>query len=252
MSNDKQFSGKVALVTGAARGIGAATAKAFAEAGAKVMLADLLDDVEATAQAIVDAGGIAMAVTGDVSKPEDCQNIVQQTVASFGQLDFAFNNAGIGGDPVAIHDMPIDNWQRMININLNSVFYCSKYELEAMLKTGGGVIVNSSSFCGQRPLPGQAHYVATKHAVLGLTRNTALEYGAHGIRCVAVGPGYIKTAMTEESFDEDTEAAYITRIPAGRAGLPEDVATVVKMLCSEDAVYVNGAYLSIDGGLLLS
>ena len=171
-------------------------------------------------------------------------------MSEYGRVDFAFNNAGIGGTPGPLHEMPEDEWNRMIAINLSSVFHCIKYEVTSMLKTGGGVIINNSSICGMRPVANFSHYVAAKHGIVGLTRSTALEYGGNNIRCASVGPGFIETAMTDASLQGDVREALVARIPQGRLGQPEDIGKAVRMLCSEDAAYVNGAYLQVDGGML--
>ena len=149
-----------------------------------------------------------------------------------------------------------DEWNKVISINLSSVFHCIRYQIPAMIQNGGGVIVNASSVCGMKPLPGICPYVAAKHGVVGLTRSAALEYGAQGIRCIAVGPGYIETPMTESDkggvIDDESKKLLLSRTPQGRYGQPEDVAKAVRMLCSDDACYVNGAYLPVDGGMLVA
>lgn len=256
MSVSINFEGKVAMVTGAARGIGAASAKAFAEAGAKVVITDLLPEVENIAAEINAAGGEAIAIVGDISNPQTCKKIVDTTMTTYGRLDYAFNNAGISGNPNMLADVPEQDWNSVISINLSSVFHCMHEQLPAMLKNGGGVIINSSSVCGMRPMPGMSPYVAAKHGVIGITRSTALDYAGQGIRCLAIGPGYIETAMTDGDkggiLDEETKASMLPRIPQGRYGSPEDVAKAVRMLCSDGAVYINGAYIQIDGGMLQS
>ena len=252
MGTEIDFSGKVAVISGAARGIGAAAARALADAGATVVLTDILEEVKDLAGNIEEAGGTAKARITDVSRPEECEAMVKLAVSEYGRLDFAFNNAGIGGDPVSLHEITRDNWDRMIAVNLSSVFHCIKYEVIAMLETGRGVIINTSSICGMRPVAGFSHYVAAKHGIVGLTRSTALEYAGKGIRCVAIGPGFIETAMTQASLQGEAREGLIARIPQGRLGQPEDIGNVVRMLCSEDAAYVNGAYLQVDGGMLAS
>ncbi len=244
--------GKVALVTGAARGIGAGAARAFAEAGANVLLVDVLEQVYETAEALSLSGVGCKGVTLDLRAEENCAAAVSAALAEFGRLDYAFNNAGIGGNPGPLHEMTGDEWGRMIDINLTAVFYCVKHQVAAMLDGGGGVIINNSSICGERPVGGFSHYVAAKHGVVGLTKTAALEYGAAGIRCNAIGPGFIDTEMTKASLDGDAREGLISRIPQARLGSPDDIGPVVRMLCSDDAGYVNGAYLPVDGGMLAS
>lgn len=255
MSVSIDFTGKVAMVSGAARGIGAASAKAFAEAGARVVVTDILPEVEEIVAEIRQAGGEAVALVTDISKSENCKAVVDLAISSYGRLDFAFNNAGIGGKPAPAGEVKKEDWLRVININLNSVFYCIKYQLPEMVKTGGGVIINNSSICGVRPLPDSSlEYTAAKHGVIGLTRQIAVNHGAEGIRSLAVCPGYIETPLTDADkggdIDEAAKQWFLRRIPQGRFGQPEDIAKAVRMLCSEDACYVNGAYLQVDGGLL--
>ena len=244
--------GKVALVTGAARGIGAGAARAFAEAGANVLLVDVLEQVHETAQELSQSGVGCKGVTLDLRAEENCAAAVSAALTEFGHLDYAFNNAGIGGNPGPLHEMTGDEWARMIDINLTAVFYCVKHQVAAMLDGGGGVIINNSSICGARPVGGFCHYVAAKHGVVGLTKTAALEYGAAGIRCNAIGPGFIDTEMTKASLHGDAREGLVTRIPQARLGSPDDIGPVVRMLCSDDAGYVNGAYLPVDGGMLAS
>lgn len=249
---DKNMQGKVALVTGAARGIGASAAKHFAQAGANVLLVDLLDQVHETAEELSRSGERCKGLALDLRPEENCAAAVSAALAEFGRLDYAFNNAGIGGDPGPVHEMTGEEWGRMININLTAVFYCVKHQITAMLDGGGGVIINNSSICGARPVQGFSHYVAAKHGVVGLSKTVALEYGASGIRCNAIGPGFIDTEMTKASLDETTREGLISRIPGARLGTPDDIGAVVQMLCTDGAAYVNGAYLPVDGGMLAS
>lgn len=249
---DSNMQGKVALVTGAARGIGAGAAKSFAEAGASVLLVDLLEQVHETAEALSQAGVQCKGLAVDLSAEENCAKAVSAALSEFGRLDYAFNNAGIGGNPSPLHEMTGEEWGRMIDINLTAVFYCVKHQVAAMLKEGGGVIINNSSICGARPVEGFSHYVAAKHGVVGLTKTVALEYGGSGIRCNAVGPGFIDTEMTRASLDGDVREGLISRIPQGRLGSPDDIGPVVQMLCSDGAAYVTGTYIPVDGGMLAS
>jgi NAD(P)-dependent dehydrogenase (short-subunit alcohol dehydrogenase family) len=250
--SDNTMEGKVALVTGAARGIGAGAARSFAEAGANVLLVDLLDQVHETAEALAKSGVQCKGLALDLRPEENCAEAVSTALAEFGRLDYAFNNAGIGGDPGPVHEMTGEEWGRMIDINLTAVFYCVKHQIAAMLDGGGGVIINNSSICGARPVEGFCHYVAAKHGVVGLSKTVALEYGSAGIRCNAIGPGFIDTEMTKASLDGEVREGLIARIPQARLGSPDDIGPVVQMLCSDGAAYVNGAYLPVDGGMLAS
>jgi NAD(P)-dependent dehydrogenase (short-subunit alcohol dehydrogenase family) len=180
------FENKVALVTGAARGIGAATVRMFVENGAKVVLGDVLEEVQDVAS---DLGDSARSLVGSVADPEYGNSLVGLAEQEFGQLDFAFNNAGIGGDACDIEDLKIDDWKKVININLDGVFYGIKYQIPAMVRNGGGVIINTSSVLGLKPIPGSSlEYTAAKHGVIGLTRQVAVNYGGKGIRCNAICP----------------------------------------------------------------
>lgn len=249
------FSGKVAIVTGAARGIGAAAAQMFAAEGAAVVISDISPAVDDAAAEIEKAGGRVAALQGDVSNPEDCRAQVELALEHFGRLDFAFNNAGISGKPCPVEDLSPGDWARVIDINLNGVFYGIKYQLPAMIETGGGVIVNNSSVLGLKPIPGQSlEYTAAKHGVIGLTRQVAVNYGARGIRCVAICPGFIETELTMDADDPGHAGIkwFIDRTPQGRSGSGADIAGAVRMLCSEDAAYINGASLPVDGGFSLS
>jgi NAD(P)-dependent dehydrogenase (short-subunit alcohol dehydrogenase family) len=252
MSTSIDFTGKVALVTGAARGIGAAAARAYAEANAKVVLSDILPEVSELAQEIIEQGGTAEYLVADISRSSECKALVELAMGKLGRLDFAFNNAGISGEMKPLADSTEEEWDRMIAVNLSSVYHCMRYQIPAMLKNGGGVIINTSSICGSRPVYGLGPYVAAKHGVKGLSSSVALDYGSQGIRCVSIGPGFIETEMTRAGLDAETAAALEARIPQGRLGQPEDIGRVVRLLCSEDASYINGAYLPVDGGLLLS
>jgi NAD(P)-dependent dehydrogenase (short-subunit alcohol dehydrogenase family) len=248
---DKDLTGKTALITGAASGIGKATAILYAQYGANVVLSDL-DEMQgqAVADQIKAMGANAQFVKADVSDPAQCQKLVEETVATFGQLNIAFNNAGIGGESNATADYSLEGWHKIINVNLNSVFYCMKYELEAMLKqSSGGAIVNMASILGQ---VGTAHapgYVAAKHAVVGLTKTTAIEYATKGIRINSVGPAYIDTPLLNAIPDE-AKKLLVGLHPIGRLGKSEEVAELVVWLSSDKASFVTGAYYPVDGGYL--
>ena len=253
MESAMSFEKTVLVVTGAARGIGAATAAAFVEAGARVVMTDTLEQVEDTAADLRSQGGEVRTIVGDISCPDVAQQLVDTAVKEYGRVDFAFNNAGIGGNGHPLHELPDDVWDQMLAVNLTSVFRCVRAQLQAMLKTGGGVIINNSSVCGVRAATTDfAHYIAAKHGVVGLSRATTVEYASRGIRCVAIGPGFIKTDMTDKSIHGDLRDAITARIPQGRMGSPAEVGRAVRLLCSTDASYINGAYLQVDGGLIAS
>ena len=257
MTVNIDMSGRVALITGAARGIGAATARAFAEAGANLVLTDRLEGVKQVAADLEGYGIKAVAYVADISRPENCEAVAGLAMSEFGRLDYAFNNAGVGSSPVPVGEMADEDWHRIMDVNLNAVYYCIKHQVPAMLADGGGVIINNSSFCGVAPLQDSSiEYTSAKHGVIGLTRQVALNHAAEGIRCIAVCPGFIMTPLTDADqgsrISKETREWMLNRTPQGRLGQPEDVARVVRMLCSEEAAYINGAWIPVDGGLLLS
>ena len=247
----KQFTDKVALVTGAASGIGRTSAQFYAREGARVSISDI-DEIggQETVRLIKQAGGEAFFVKTDVSNPADCERLVSQTVEKYGRLDYACNNAGIGGEPNLTADYSLEGWQKVIGINLSGVFYCMKYEIPAILKNGGA-IVNMASILGQVSFATAPAYVAAKHGVVGLTKNAAVEYASSGIRVNAVGPAFIKTPMiTKLEEDAQTLDMLVSLHPIGRLGEPEEVAEMVIWLSSQRASFVTGAYFAIDGGYL--
>ncbi|UFH57112.1 SDR family NAD(P)-dependent oxidoreductase [Spirosoma sp. KNUC1025] len=248
---DKDLQGKTALVTGAASGIGKATALLYARHGAKVMLSDVNETAGQTVvEEISSQGGIAQFFKADVGDPMQCQQLIQETVTTFGQLDIAFNNAGIGGEMNLTADYSVAGWQTIINVNLNSVFYCMKYELEAMLKQNSpGSIVNMSSILGKVGTAQAPGYVAAKHGVVGLTQTAAIEYAANGIRINAVGPAYIDTPLLGV-LPQEARAMLVGLHPIGRLGKSEEVAELVIWLSSEKASFVTGSYYPVDGGYL--
>jgi NAD(P)-dependent dehydrogenase (short-subunit alcohol dehydrogenase family) len=247
-----EFDGRVAIVTGAASGIGRAAAAAFASDGARVVVADVsVEGGEETVRLIAEAGGSSVFVRADVSSPEACQAIVATAVERFGRLDFACNNAGIGGEQAPTADYPLDEWRHVLEVNLSGPFYCMKYQIPAMLETGGGAIVNMASILGRVGFAGAPAYVASKHGLVGLTRNTALEYAAKGLRVNCIGPAFISTPMISAIESDPTmDAALIALHPMGRLGHPDEVAGVVTFLCSSQASFITGAYYAVDGGYL--
>lgn len=247
----KVLDGKVALVTGAASGIGQSIAELYAEQGAKVLVSDTNDALGQAVVADLQAKGFeAIYVHADVSKPEDCQNLVNQALNTWGALHIACNNAGISGESNPTADQSLEGWDRTIAINLSGVFYGMKYQIPAMLQSGGGAIVNISSILGQVGFAGAPAYVAAKHGVVGLTRAAALEYGTAGIRVNVVGPAFIKTPMITV-LDEQVLNAHIAPLHAlGRLGNPQEVAQLVLWLSSDAASFATGAYYPIDGGYL--
>ncbi len=247
------YRGKTAMVTGAASGIGRATALGFAKAGANVVAADVnATDGATLIEEIRGLGAEGVFVAADVARAEDCERIVATAKGRFGRLDAAFNNAGISGDHgrSLLADFPLDLWQKVIDINLSGVFYCLKYQIPLMLENGGGAIVNTSSVAGQISFKNTPAYVAAKHGVVGLTKAVCNEYAEFGIRCNAVGPGFIRTAMFEPIFNSPVRPVFEKMTPQGRFGEPREIADTVLFLCSPAASFVNGAYIPVDGGYL--
>lgn len=246
------LNGKTAIVTGAASGIGEATALLFAEHGCNVVISDVNEDKGNTLAAQIKQNGKAIFIKADVSQPADCENLIKKTVEAFGSVDIAFNNAGIGGESNPVAEMSVDGWNKIIAVNLNSVFYCMKYEIQQMQKQGKGAIVNNSSILGMVGFANSAGYVAAKHGVIGLTQNAALEYSAKGIRINAVGPGFINTPLLDKGgLNEDVKQSVLVPLhPAGRLGEPKEVAELVVWLSSDKASFVTGSYYAVDGGYL--
>jgi len=248
----KEFDGKVAIVTGAASGIGESIAHLYAKHGAIVVVSDMDDPGgQDTVASIQDAGGEALYVHADVSKSRDCMTLVGETLARYDRLDFACNNAAIGGEQKPVAQLTMEGWNQTISIDLSGVFYCMHYEIRAMLKTGGGSIVNIASIPGLVGFEGTAAQVSARHGVVGLTQTAALEYGRMGVRVNAVGPAFIQTPMIEAvTVDPGTAQRLTAAHPIGRFGQPQEVAELVIWLSSEKASFVTGSYYPADGGYL--
>jgi NAD(P)-dependent dehydrogenase (short-subunit alcohol dehydrogenase family) len=252
---EQRFSGKVALVTGGASGIGRACAQLFAREGASVVVSDVaVEGGEETVRLIGEDGGEASFVEADVSKALEVESLVRRALEAYGRLDYAFNNAGIEGRMATnTADYPEEDWDRVIAVNLKGVWLCMKHEIDQMLAQGGGSIVNNSSVEGLVGLQGTSAYAASKHGVVGLTKTAALEYAQSGIRVNAVCPGLIRTPMVERytGGDAETEAQWAAIFePVGRMGSPDEVAEAVVWLCSEAASFVTGHAMAVDGGFV--
>lgn len=243
---------RTAIVTGAGSGIGRAIALAYAREGARQVLSDLNEEGgEETVRQIRDAYPEAEAVflRADAASPEDNETLVRAAVDRFGGLHIACNNAGIGGELKPVGELSIEGWRKVVEVNLSGVFYAMRYQIPAMLESGGGAIVNMASILGQVGTPGAAGYVSAKHGVLGLTRTAALEYTAQGIRVNAIGPAYIDTPLLS-ALPDDARPALVALHPIGRLGRPEEVAELAVWLASPAASFVSGSYYPVDGGYL--
>jgi NAD(P)-dependent dehydrogenase (short-subunit alcohol dehydrogenase family) len=240
---------KVALVTGGASGIGRATALRMAQEGARVFVADRDGSAAArVAQAIAGAGGEARAITCDVTADAQVAAMVHAALEAWGRLDCAFNNAGVSpAEALPLADVPPEEWARVLRVNLTGVFLCLRHEIPAMARGGGGAIVNTASIAGRIALPRAGAYVASKHAVVGLTRSAALDHAAQGVRVNAICPGYVETPLAARSIERRREAI-LARVPLGRIGTVEEIADAVVWLCSDRARFVTGEALAADGG----
>jgi NAD(P)-dependent dehydrogenase (short-subunit alcohol dehydrogenase family) len=245
-----ELKNKVAIITGAASGIGESTALLFAKEGAKLILTDIdSEQGESLVKSINNDGGEAIFFKADVSRPEASEETVNLAIEKFGKLDIAVNNAGIGGATVPVGEYEPEEWNKVLSINLSGVFYGMRYQIPAMQKSGGGSIINVASILGSVGFAYSAAYVAAKHGVLGLTKTAALEYSANGIRINSVGPAFIKTPLLE-NLDKELLESLVAKHAIGRLGEPEEVAQLHLWLASERSSFATGAYYPIDGGYL--
>ncbi|MCY1285277.1 2,5-dichloro-2,5-cyclohexadiene-1,4-diol dehydrogenase [compost metagenome] len=251
----QNLEGKTIIVTGAGSGIGRESALLFAQAGARVVVSDIAaDGARATVDAIRSFGGVASFEAADLAVEEDVQALVQAAVTTYGRLDGAFNNAGIGQAGKLLHELSTEEWQRALLIDLTSVFWCIKYQVIAMISTGGGAIVNTASSLGQVAIPNASEYVAAKHGVIGLTRAAAADYGAKGVRVNSVLPGIVNTPLVQELVGDPRFATFLEKLkdrhPIGRFGEPNEIGEAARWLLSDAASFVNGASIAVDGGYL--
>lgn len=247
--------GKVALVTGGSSGIGRATALVFAREGAKLVVADMDEDGgQQTVHGITEQGGEAVFVRADVTAAAEVEALISQAVSTYGRLDCAYNNAGVTQrDYPPTDEYPLDDWHRVLAVNLTGVWLCLKYELAQMRTQGSGAIVNTASIAGLVGIAGRSAYVASKHGVVGITKTAALEYASQGIRVNAVCPGYVRTPMVDYVIRHqgpELEAQIVAREPIGRLGRPEEIAETVVWLCSDAASFITGHAMAADGGFM--
>jgi NAD(P)-dependent dehydrogenase (short-subunit alcohol dehydrogenase family) len=249
----KSLDGRAIIVTGAGGGIGRAASLIFARAGARVVVSDIdVANGEETVKQISDQGGTATFVKTDITDEASVAALVDRTVSAYGKLDGAFNNAGIAPSHKSFHDISGSEWQRVIDVDLTGAFLCMKHEIAAMLKTGGGAIVNTASALGVVAVPSAGDYIAAKHGVIGLTKSAAVDYGCRNIRINAVLPGLIMTPLVSEALRDPEYASHFEKYKAqhlvGRVGLPEEVARTAEWLLSDAASFVTGHSMAVDGG----
>ncbi len=240
----------VTIVTGGSSGIGRATALRFARRGDTVVIVDVEVVGGAQTEALIRAEGHEHVtfISADVSDDSHAAAVVDRVVLQFGRLDYAFNNAGISGRVAPLADHELSHYEEVMAVNARGVFLGMKHQIPAMIASGGGSIVNTASLAGTQAFAGNGVYVASKHAIIGLTKNAALDYAVRGVRVNAVSPGVTDTAMTQV-FDRQSVAAIAARVPLGRMGQPDDVAAAVMWLCSEESSYVTGTQIVVDGGM---
>lgn len=239
---------KIAIVTGAGSGIGKAIALLFAKEGATVVVSDINDEHgNSVVEEIKTAGGQSSYIRANTANPKEVEQLVTETVNQYGRLDIACNNAGIGGEQNLGADMSIEGWKKVMDINLNGVFYGCKYAVAQMLKNGGGAVVNVGSIHSITAVPSSVAYATSKHGVLGMTRNFGVEYAAQNIRVNAIGPGYIDTPLLDE-MDPEQKKMLVDKHPIGRLGTAEEVARLVLFLSQDTTTFVNGSYFNVDGG----
>lgn len=242
---------KVSIVTGAGSGIGREISLKLAAEGSKVIVSDLNEEGgKQTVSMVEKSGGSAFFVKSNSAVPQECESLVNEAMKHFGALHIAVNNAGIGGASAPIGEYPIESWDKVVSINLSGVFYGMRYQIPAMLKAGGGSIINIASILGQVGFPNSSAYVAAKHGVVGLTQNAAIEYSAKNIRINAVAPGFINTPLVENSMGKEEREALVALHPIGRLGESAEVAELVLWLSSDKASFVTGSYYPVDGGYL--
>jgi NAD(P)-dependent dehydrogenase (short-subunit alcohol dehydrogenase family) len=247
--------GKNLIVTGAGGGIGRATSIVLAAAGANVVVSDIVEGAgRVTVDAVQEGGGTALFVKADLASEAEVRALVERAVSAYGRLDGAFNNAGLEQCALPLHELTTEQWERALRVDLTSVFWCLKYQVLAMLATGGGAIVNTASSLGQVAIPNASEYITAKHGVVGLTRAAAAEYGSRGIRVNAVLPGIIRTPMIARLTEDTRFSAFFDKLkdrhPIGRFGEPSEIGEAVKWLLSDAASFMNGAAMACDGGYL--